>query len=177
MLDPVIQEETTGCGIASAANILGKTYPEMKAIANTMGIYASDKALWSDTQYVRRMLSGAGVETSAEEIPFESWESLPDLALLSIKPHQEEGKDFWHWVVFKRVNGQAFVLDSASYLPSNIRQDFEAMQPKWFIAVNTPQNREQAKSKPVFDQQDITEEPCFLDDEGPCDLPTFICVR
>ena len=135
MLKPVVQEETTGCGIASVANILGKTYSEMKAVANAMGIHASDKSLWSDTQYVRRMLSSAGVKTSVDEFPFESWETLPDLALLSIKHHQEEGKSFWHWVVFKRVNGQSFVLDSASYLSSNIRTDFNEMQPKWFIEV------------------------------------------
>src|SRR5690554_427564 len=135
VLESVVQEETTGCGIASVANILGHSYPEMKAIANAMGIYASDKSLWSDTQYVRRMLLNAGVETSRDEVPFDSWETLPDLALLSIKYHQEEGKDFWHWVVFKRLDGQPFVLDSASYLPSNIRKDFHAMQPKWFIEV------------------------------------------
>ncbi|RRV03631.1 hypothetical protein EGJ28_23455 [Stutzerimonas xanthomarina] len=136
MPTPVIQEESTGCGIASVANILGKTYSEMKVIANGMNIHASDESLWSDTQYVRRMLSNAGVKTSKSEVPFESWQALPDLALLSIKHHQEEDKDFWHWVVFKRIDGQPFVLDSASYLPSNIRQDFEAMQPKWFIEVN-----------------------------------------
>ena len=135
MLNPVIQEEVTGCGIASAANILGKSYAEMKTIANSMGIFASDESLWSDTQYVRRMLSAEGVDTSANEIPFESWEALPEQALLSIKHHQENGKNFWHWVVFKRINGQGFVLDSASYLASNLRQDFEAMQPKWFIEV------------------------------------------
>ncbi len=135
MLKPVIQEETTGCGIASVANILGKTYAEMKAIANAMGIYAEDKSLWSDTQYVREMLSSAGVETSPTEHPFESWDVLPDLALLAIKHHQEDGKNFWHWVVFKRLNGQEFVLDSASYLPSNLRTDFDEMQPKWSIEV------------------------------------------
>lgn len=135
MLKPVVQEEITGCGIASVANILGKTYAEMKAVANAMGIHASDKSLWSDTQYVRCLLSDSGVETSKGEILFQSWEALPDLALLSIKHHQEEGKDFWHWVVFKRVDGQSFVLDSADYLPSNLRQDFAAMQPKWFIEV------------------------------------------
>ena len=135
MLKPVIQEETTGCGIASVANILGKTYSEMRDTANAMGIHAEDKSLWSDTHYVRKMLSHAGVETSADEIPFESWSTLPDLALLSIKHHQEDGKTFWHWVVFKRVGGQAIVLDSASYLPSNIRTDFNEMQPKWFIEV------------------------------------------
>ncbi|WP_445360967.1 hypothetical protein ACJJIL_00925 [Microbulbifer sp. EKSA005] len=135
MLEPIIQEETTGCGIASAANILGKSYAEMKAIANNMGIHASDESLWSDNQYVRRMLASQGVNTSDHETSFTSWSELPDVALLSIKHYQEAGKNFWHWVVFKRINGQEFVLDSASYLPSNLRQDFEAMQPKWFIEV------------------------------------------
>ena len=134
-MKPVIQEETTGCGIAAVANILGKTYSEMKSIANAMGIYAEDQSLWSDTEYVRKMLSSAGVETSADEITFESWEALPDLALLAIKYHQQEGKNFWHWVVFTRENGEAVVLDSASYLPANMRTDFDAMQPKWFIEV------------------------------------------
>ncbi|UTW04937.1 hypothetical protein KDX31_08040 [Amphritea atlantica] len=135
MLKPIIQEEATGCGIASVANVLGKTYSDMKTVANAMGIYAENKSLWSDTQYVREMLSSSGVETSPDEIPFESWGTLPDLALLSIKYHQESGKNFWHWVVFKRLDGQEVVLDSASYLPSNIRTDFDQMQPKWFIEV------------------------------------------
>ncbi|SHI15524.1 hypothetical protein SAMN04488135_110179 [Pollutimonas bauzanensis] len=60
---------------------------------------------------------------------------IPDLALLSIKHYQEEGKDFGHWVVLKCENSQSFVLDSASYLPSNIRYDFDAMQLTWFIEV------------------------------------------
>ena len=134
-MHPVIQEETTGCGIAAVANILGKSYAEMKAIANAMGIHASDTSLWSDTQYVRRLLAHSGVETSAEEIPFSSWETLPDQALLSIKHHQEGGKDYWHWVVFIRLETGACVLDSASYLDENIRTDFSQMQPKWFIEV------------------------------------------
>ncbi|MHB0766212.1 hypothetical protein ACYCFC_17755 [Stutzerimonas sp. NM35] len=135
MLESVVQEEESGCGIAAVANILGKPYAEMKAIANAMSIYASDKSLWSDTQYVRRLLSSAGMATSPDEVPFESWDALPELALLPIKHHREEGKDFWHWVVFRRVDGRPFVLDSASYLPSNIREDFHVMQPRWFIEV------------------------------------------
>jgi len=135
VLKPVIQQEATGCGIASVANILGKSYSEMKSIANAMGIYADDKSLWSDTQYVRTLLSHAGVEVSADEVPFVSWDALPDLALLSIKHHQENGKNFWHWVVFKRVDGQSLVLDSASYLPTNVRTDFNQMHPKWFIEI------------------------------------------
>jgi len=138
MLEPVVQEEITGCGIASVANILGKSYSEIKAIANRMGIFASDESLWSDTGFVRRLLDSQGVETSETEIPFSSWSALPDLALLSIKHYEEEGKFFWHWVVFRRDNESQFVLDSASYLPSNVRQDFEAMHPQWYIEVKLP---------------------------------------
>lgn len=107
----------------------------MKAIANELGFFATDTSLWSDTDYVRRMLSACGVRASDHETPFVSWGTLPDLALLAIKHHQENGKSFWHWVVFNRLNGQPVVLDSASYLPSNCRTDFTDMQPKWFIEV------------------------------------------
>lgn len=131
----VIQEETTGCGIASAANIVCKSYAEMKAIANAMGIYAEDESLWSDTQYVRQLLDHEGIVTTPDETPFSSWETLPDTALLSIKHHVKNGKKFWHWVVFRRVDGKPYVLDSAAYLPANVRQDFAAMQPEWFIEV------------------------------------------
>lgn len=93
-LKQVVQEETSGRGIASVANIFCKIYFEMKGVANAMGIHAASKSLWSDTQHVRRMLSSAGMEKSIDESPFESWEALPDLALLSIKRHQAEGKYF-----------------------------------------------------------------------------------
>ena len=107
MIEPVVQEEVSGCGIASAANILGKSYIEMKTIANSLGIFAEDEALWSSTQYVRTLLADSGVQTSPNEIPFTSWEALPEVALLSIKHYQQDGKNFWHWVVFKRVEGDA----------------------------------------------------------------------
>lgn len=136
-ITPVIQEEATGCGIAAVANILGKSYQEMKAIANAMGIYADDKSLYSDTQYVRELLTDAGMTVSTEEVPFKSWDKLPDTALLAIKHHVIDNTNYWHWVVFKCTNSQFVVLDSASYLPNNIRTDFEAMQPKWFIEVKS----------------------------------------
>ena len=130
----IIQQETTGYGIASCANILGKSYAEIQAVANSIGIFADDQALWSDTQYVRQILAEFGVQTSANEIPFTEWGTLPDLALLAIKHHQENGKNFWHWVV-QRIDGKPFVLDSAAYLENNLRQDLDAMQPAWFIEV------------------------------------------
>ena len=76
-----------------------------------------------------------GFEVSSSEEPFDDWTRLPDLALLSIKHHNDGGRSFWHWVVFKRDSDGPRVLDSAMYLDSNIRTDFGEMKPKWFIEV------------------------------------------
>jgi len=124
-MNVIIQEETTGCGIASVANIVGQSYAEVKAKANAMGIFADDNTLYSDTQYVRNLLRAYDVQVSSNETPFQSWETLPDVALLSIKYHEENGLFFWHWVVFNRVQGRPVILDSAAYLEENKRLDFQ----------------------------------------------------
>jgi len=100
-MNVIIQEEKTGCGIASVANIVGRPYAEVKARANAMGIFATDDTLYSDTGYIRNLLKEFGAKSSSVEIPFEKWDKLPDLALLSIKYHEDGGRSFWHWVVFK----------------------------------------------------------------------------
>ena len=133
-MNPVVQEEKTGCAIASAAAIAGIPYSEAKKIANAMGIHAEDSSLWSDTRHIRNLLGKLGYKTG-ETTPFKSWEALPDLALLSIKWHLEKGTPFWHWAVFVREEGRAFVLDSKKALKNNLRTDFGRMKPKWFIAI------------------------------------------
>ena len=135
-LSPIRQEEITGCGIASVANTWGLSYQEVKAQANQLGIFADDTKLFSDTGYVRTLLAQYNIKTHTKETPFTSWEALPDLALLAIKYYEEAGEGFWHWVVFKRVNGQGYVLDSSQSLTSHLRLDFENMQPKWFISMS-----------------------------------------
>ena len=134
----ILQEETTGCGIASVANIIERPYADVKSKANSMGIYANDESLYSDTTYVRNLLKEYGVQVSNTEMPFKSWETLPNMALLAIKYHEENGRPFWHWVVFKRLHGKSVVLDSAAYLGHNERTDFQAMEPKWFIEITKP---------------------------------------
>ena len=131
----IIQEEKTGCGIASVANIAGLSYSEVKKTANSLGIFAEDKALFSDTLYIRRLLKYYGVETSEDEIPFKSWQSLPDCALLAVNHRKEDNFIFWHWVVFKRTKDFAIVQDSAVYLKNNDRTDFDSINPEWFIEI------------------------------------------
>jgi hypothetical protein len=140
-MKPVVQLERTGCGIASVAAIAGLSYQRAKAIANALGVRADDKALWSDTAHVRRLLRHVGVSAGPRELPFRSWEALPDLALLSAKWHREQGRPFWHWVVFVRDGGQAYVLDSKKSLRSHRRTDFGRIKPKWFIPVAEARQR------------------------------------
>jgi ABC-type bacteriocin/lantibiotic exporter with double-glycine peptidase domain len=134
-MKPVVQEEKTGCGIASVAALAGVTYKQARRAAHELGIHAGDSSLWSDTRYVRRLLQQFGIRASRKEASFVSWEGLPRVALLAIKWHKENRRPFWHWVVFVRENGKACVLDSKKSLRSHRRTDFGRMHPKWFIAV------------------------------------------
>ena len=131
----VLQDEISGCGLAAVATVTGKKYAEVKRYANSIGIYAEDKKLYSDTAYVRKLLSHYGVKSSNTETPFESWGELPNTALLSIKYHIKNGVPYWHWTVFHRRGGKAVVLDPARYLVTNERSDFYHIKPKWFIKI------------------------------------------
>lgn len=134
-MKPVIQQEKTGCGIASAAAIAGISYPKAKQLANSLGIYADDTRLWSETRSVRTVLKALGIRTEAKETSFKNWDSLPACALLAIKWHRENGKPYWHWVVFVREESKSYVLDSKKSLVTNVRTDFGRMKPKWYIRV------------------------------------------
>ena len=63
-MKPVIQEEVTGCGIASVAVLAGVTYRRAKTLANRLGIFAADERLWSETDHVRRLLRHFGLRPS-----------------------------------------------------------------------------------------------------------------
>jgi hypothetical protein len=126
-MKPVVQEERTGCGIASVAALAGVSYAQAKARANMLGISASDARLWSETGHVRSLLAAFGMAASGGEQPFVSWKSLPDRALLAIKWHRENGRPYWHWVAFIRDDGSSYVLDSKQALKSHTRTDFGRM--------------------------------------------------
>ncbi len=134
-MKPVIQLEKTGCGLASCAALAGISYARARQVANSIGIYADDPSLWSDTAHVRQLLEKLGISAGPNEIPFSSWQTLPDRALLAIKWHLEKSRPFWHWVVFLRQDGSSHVLDSKPSLKHHIRTDFGRMHPKWYIHI------------------------------------------
>jgi len=55
--------------------------------------------------------------------------------LLSTKWHLEDGKPFWHWVVFVREKDRTYILDSKKALRHNKRTDFGRIKPKWYIGL------------------------------------------
>lgn len=131
----VVQLERTGCGIAAVAALAGVSYREAQRTANGLGIFAGDRRLWSETGHVRCLLREYGLRSASIERPFRSWNSLPDLALLAIKWHREQGRPCWHWVVFVRDSEGERVLDSKRSLKRHVRMDFGRMKPKWYMAV------------------------------------------
>jgi ABC-type bacteriocin/lantibiotic exporter with double-glycine peptidase domain len=135
-MNVVVQEESSGCGLACVAMIAGRTYSEVKQLANRIGIFAEDIKLYSDTSYVRRLLDEYDIQCSKDEKPFTSWQALPERALLAIKYRIENGHPLWHWVVFVREESDSVVLAPASYLERNKRLDFDRIAPKWFIEVH-----------------------------------------
>jgi hypothetical protein len=135
-MKPVVQLERTGCGIASVAALAGVSYRQAQRVANRLGIFADDPKLWSETGYVRRLLTEYGIRSARIEMSFTSWEALPDLALLAVKWHRERGRPFWHWVVFWRGPHGPVVFDSKRALRRHVRTDFGRMNPKWFISVS-----------------------------------------
>ena len=134
-MKPVLQKEKTGCAIASTAALSGLSYSQAKKIANQIGIFAEDRKLWSETTNIRKLLAQLKFKTAKTEQPFETWERLPNRALLAIKWHMENGVAFWHWVVFIRDDEASYVLDSGMGLKNNKRTDFGRIRPKWFIEV------------------------------------------
>jgi len=140
-MKPVVQQDRTGCGIASVAAVVGKSYATVKKAAVSLGIDVGDPRLWSDTRYVRQLLALFGVAASKKEQPFTSWSELPACALLAIKWREEKNGAAWHWVVFVREEKRRYVLDPKRALRTNRRTDFGRMKPKWFIALRTEANQ------------------------------------
>lgn len=133
---PVIQEDTTGCGLACVAMLAGVSYRHVKAMAGQRGIKVEDPRLWSDTRYIRELLAGYNISVSRQVSTFTSWNRLPPLALLATKWHRCNHNVFWHWAIFCRGLERSVVIDPKAALKNNIRTDFGRIKPKWFIKIN-----------------------------------------
>ncbi len=132
-MKPVVQEDPTGCAIASVAALAGRSYADVKSVAGELGIAVDDPRLWSSAQPMRQLLARFALRAGKAEEAFAGWPRLPSRALLAIKWHRERRGPAWHWVVFVRDAAGSYVLDPKRALRTNRRTDFGRMKPKWFI--------------------------------------------
>lgn len=139
-MKPVVQEDKTGCGLASVATLANVNYQHVKAVAGQLGIDVQDPKLWSDTKYIKKLLTSYGLSASTQTTTFKSWGNLPPLALLAIKWHKRNDCAFWHWVVFYRGPQGPMVFDPKRELRTHCRTDFGRIKPKWFLTVTIPQS-------------------------------------
>jgi len=137
----VVQEDPTGCGIASVAALTGLPYRRVRSDARRLGIVVSDPRLWSETGPVRRLLASYGIKAARSERPFRNWIVLPPVALLAIKWHGRGGRASWHWVLYRRGPDGPRVLDSSPSLRQPVRRDFGRMHPKWYIEIRRTDDR------------------------------------
>ncbi len=140
-MQPVIQEDTTGCGLASVATVAGVSYRHVKTVAAKLGIDVQDPKLWSDTKYIRILLTSYDIDASSKITPFTSWDKLPPLALLAIKWRRKNNCTFWHWVVFYRGRQGPIVFDPKKELHIHCRTDFGRIKPKWYLRISTPTSK------------------------------------
>jgi hypothetical protein len=137
-MHPIIQEDRTGCGFASVATLASVSYQHVKTLAGQLGIDVQDPNLWSDTEYVQKLLTSYGISVSTKITTFKSRDNLPSRALLAIKWHKRNDCAFWHWVVFYRGPQGPVVMDPKRELRTNCRTDFCRIKPKWFLTVTIP---------------------------------------
>lgn len=132
----VVQEDATGCGIACAAMLAGKTYHAAKKRAKDLGIFPDDRQLYSDIYDLRPLLESYNIRIG-KKLPFRSWDDLPSPAIVAINYRADVDHDSWHWAVFHRNRRGPVVLDPRRDLRRNVRTDLGKLRPKWYIPVGS----------------------------------------
>lgn len=129
----VLQRESDDCGIACIAMLARIPYEKIRPIAEEFG-YGRKGRYGLDTSQVKKLGEAAGLLMGYRCIPFVRLESIPDISLLAINYSEESGR--WHWVVFKREMGEAYILDPKDNLKKSRRTDFGKMTIGWWLRVS-----------------------------------------
>ncbi|MEB5964509.1 cysteine peptidase family C39 domain-containing protein [Comamonas testosteroni] len=113
------QLDASGCGIACAAMLAGKSYAQVKKIANDTFDWPIDKrsGFYTTSQDLRSLLSNFGVATQQAR-KVKHWSSLPDLAIVGV--NQSERTGHWHWVVFRRDDAKMMIFDPRKGVRTNL---------------------------------------------------------
>lgn len=130
----VVQEDTTGCGIACAAMLAGKTYHAAKKRAKGLGLFPDDRTLYSDICDLRPLLESYNIRLG-KKVPFRNWKEVPSPAIVAIKYRDGVDASSWHFAVFHEGDSGPSVLDPSRRLRCNARTDLGKIRPQWYVPV------------------------------------------
>ncbi|SNB45245.1 cysteine peptidase family C39 domain-containing protein [Geobacter sp. DSM 9736] len=134
----VVQEDATGCGIACAAMLAGKTYHAAKRRAKELSLFSDDRNLSSDISDLRPLLESYNIRIG-RKTSFRNWNEVPSPSILAVKHKAGAESECWHWTVFHRRENGPVILDPDRNLKSNVRRDLARLKPKWYIPVGPSQ--------------------------------------
>jgi ABC-type bacteriocin/lantibiotic exporter with double-glycine peptidase domain len=129
MVRRILQEDTTGCGLACVAMVTGSTYAKVKAAAIRLGIAARGEPCYTVANDLARLMREFGMHPSKEKM-ITSWPPLKHPSIVAINL-QKNGN--WHWVVYVPGDDGGHVFDPKKSIKTVRRTDFSRMRPRSYI--------------------------------------------
>jgi ABC-type bacteriocin/lantibiotic exporter with double-glycine peptidase domain len=111
----VEQLDNDGCGLACVAMIVGTSYSTIKkaadTILNTPEHRRHPSYLGTSAKHLNALLNSYGMWCSKRRIQVDNSDLLPDDCILAVRTPYIKNKKDWHWVIFKRRNGNYKIYD------------------------------------------------------------------
>lgn len=131
LIKKIMQEHRTGCGIACVSMLAGVTYSETISVAyDVLGWEKSQRTFYTTSSQLYKLLLSFNILSKKSRTAHE-WASLPAIAIAAINFNERTNN--WHWVIFLRELGDAYVIDPRS--KHEVRRDFGRMQLRSYIPI------------------------------------------
>jgi len=117
----IIQQDTTGCGLACIAMLAKTSYKKVKALAIKNLDFDNDGEFYTNTKDLVFLGKNYSIEIGSRRRKFKGYGHLPDKAILAI--NYKESSDTWHWVIYHRTRNEEYVLDPKKSIKTNKRTD------------------------------------------------------
>lgn len=128
----IIQEDSTGCGLACVAMIANLTYSEIKKEAIENSIVQSGRSFYTTSNDLIRLLSALNIQAKKGRI-VRKWESIKSLSIVAI--NFREKSNTWHWVVYVPDTKIGYVLDPNKKIKTEKRIDLSRMVLRSYIPI------------------------------------------
>jgi ABC-type bacteriocin/lantibiotic exporter with double-glycine peptidase domain len=117
----VIQQDSTGCGIACIAMLAGQTYEQVRKLALSVTAFEEGGPFYTCTKDLVSLGAQYNLKIGIRRRKFKNYDALPDKAILAI--NYKEETDTWHWVLFHRTADDQYVLDPMKSIKNEKRKD------------------------------------------------------